>query len=647
LLRRRAVATAGLALLCSFRSAPAQRRIEFTPFLGGYYALGGLGRQGTGVEERQENHVALGAALVLHLSPTFGVEGAVAATPSGVNLSGTTNPGLSGRVVFASVRARVSTAQANVYGLGGLGMVIRAGPAWSASQYTNLTSVAGILGVGAQAQVSTTTRIDLRAELNFYSIDPDGAGTMYKPALQSDLLVGIGIPIALTHRVPAAPSSQPAVATIAVDPEELVLRVGETHVVSARSLDAHGRAVERPVAWRSEDEGVARVSQDGVVAGIGAGRARVTANSDGVTGSTSVTVEAPIAANAAAVMIAEVAVGRRHTCARTAGGRVWCWGDNAAGQVQAGAGPMVSHPTTLEAHEAGSLSAGGAHTCGLRDEQAICWGSNRDGQLGNADHGAREVVIAAKRFASLSAGGQHTCGLTVEATVLCWGKNDFGQLGDGTTNGRSAPMSIAASGPFVALAAGVRHSCALHRDGRVLCWGDDWSGQVGSGMTQSILEPTEVGGTLRFAAIAAGEDHTCGVTRDGRAYCWGLNTSGQLGDGSKRQHMRPGAVTTSELWAAVAAGGAYTCALNRSGRAFCWGRGQEGQLGGGTTTERLVPTAIRSTEAFVMLAAGERHACGVTRNGLVLCWGSNARGELGTGAPTASPAPTPVSGFVP
>src|SRR6266540_3915711 len=114
----------------------------------------------------------------------------------------------------------------------------------------------------------------------------------------------------------------------------------------------------------------------------------------------SVTVEAPIAANAAAVMIAEVAVGRRHTCARTAGGRVWCWGDNAAGQVQAGAGPMVSHPTTLEAHEAGSLSAGGAHTCGLRDEQAICWGSNRDGQLGNADHGAREVVIAAKRFAS-------------------------------------------------------------------------------------------------------------------------------------------------------------------------------------------------------------------------------------------------------
>jgi alpha-tubulin suppressor-like RCC1 family protein len=152
------------------------------------------------------------------------------------------------------------------------------------------------------------------------------------------------------------------------------------------------------------------------------------------------------------IPVSGLAAGHNHTCALDAAGGVLCWGSNSSGQLGS-AGPPSGHgwptraavPVTLV-----SLAAGGEHTCGLTAAgAAYCWGSNSKGQLGNGSVGGTSTVAVpvsgGLTFVSLSAGGAHTCGVTPDGAIYCWGSNSSGQLGDGTLIDRATPVRIAES----------------------------------------------------------------------------------------------------------------------------------------------------------------------------------------------------------
>lgn len=85
--------------------------------------------------------------------------------------------------------------------------------------------------------------------------------------------------------------AQVPVASVSVSPSTASLTVGGTSTLNATLQDASGNTLSgRIVGWSTSDQAVATVSQAGVVTGVSAGTATITATSEGQTGTASITV---------------------------------------------------------------------------------------------------------------------------------------------------------------------------------------------------------------------------------------------------------------------------------------------------------------------------------------------------------------------
>ncbi len=311
------------------------------------------------------------------------------------------------------------------------------------------------------------------------------------------------------------------------------------------------------------------------------------------------------------------------------------------------------------------ISAGpsGHHTCArTRDGAVLCWGDDREGQLGVGTTDARVGAFEVQRLdhaKQVAAGNAHACAITADGRVSCWGK---GML--------LRPTPVLGLADVGALAVGGRFACALHASGGLECWGDDDAGQLGSAQRDAALA-AKIDGLPAVERVAAGSAHACALTRElaGEApavWCWGANDLGQLGDGTtdRAPHPRPGRVTlpirpvalaagdkTSFAWSQtgelygwgfsvkrpvkvpiagvdrVAAGGRVTCALRRDRTVSCWGFSDRGVLGV-TTDDTVTPVGVADLPAARDVVAGASHACALTDGGEVFCWGADDHGEL-------------------
>jgi alpha-tubulin suppressor-like RCC1 family protein len=237
-------------------------------------------------------------------------------------------------------------------------------------------------------------------------------------------------------------------------------------------------------------------------------------------------------------------VGDRHSCAAQGDGSVRCWGDNASGQL--GDGSVSARPTPVVVAaigEAVMVAAalgidGSAFSCArTRGGRVWCWGANDVGQLGGGSSSAIAPVAvevpSLAEVSTLSLGAVHACAVAGGA-VRCWGA-----LGD--------PPGPLADVAIEAVATGALHSCALGADKRVRCWGNNDNGQLGGAVDPekgfSVVE-----GVVSATAIAAGALHSCAAVSDGTLFCWGENNNGRLGDGTAGGiRGRPVAVTFEEL----------------------------------------------------------------------------------------------------
>jgi alpha-tubulin suppressor-like RCC1 family protein len=292
-----------------------------------------------------------------------------------------------------------------------------------------------------------------------------------------------------------------------------------------------------------------------------------------------------------------------------------------ASAVSAGSATPVPSAFTLSGNGTQLIQvfAGGYQTCIIDElDNAVCWGANGSGQLGQGNtnaittqpHQMTKISFGSGvQVLKIAVGSSHACALlntpSGNGKVSCWGNNSNGRLGLGSATATySAPVEGGAlqlvnlgtesgSTAEVAtdIAAGFEHTCALLKSGKVKCWGGNGSGQLGIGTTQDVgASSAQMGNSLAAVnlngstpiSISAGAGHTCAAMSDGGSKCWGDNYFGQLGQGVTTQFIGSGSSDMASLQdislgsgqkasAIYASSGAFTCALLKNGSVKCFG----------------------------------------------------------------------------
>ena len=194
-----------------------------------------------------------------------------------------------------------------------------------------------------------------------------------------------------------------------------------------------------------------------------------------------------------ALQAGDLDAGHKFTCAVVDDGSAWCWGDDAAGGLGNG-DPRQSEPAPVrvllpQGRRARSISAGTFHACAVLDDGAVwCWGLDATGALGDREPAAdRAAPVRAelpldRRAIAVSAGSEHTCAVLNDQSAWCWGSDKDGRLGNGGANQNSevpSQVSLPAGRGALAVSAGGFHTCAILDDESTWCWGFGAGGYEG------------------------------------------------------------------------------------------------------------------------------------------------------------------------
>lgn len=300
----------------------------------------------------------------------------------------------------------------------------------------------------------------------------------------------------------------------------------------------------------------------------------------------------------------QVGAGTDHHCALVqdaSGKAVYCWGDNASGQLDV---PALVNPSQLQ--------SGGYANCALDDEGLKCWGSSSISSV-------PELV----GLQSFSVGAYHACALD-EQGVKCWGFDYQGSLDVPTL-----------SNPTV-IAAGRGRSCAKDAVG-VKCWGG-W-----------LESANDISYTGEVSQLYVANNHTCAKTNEGLT-CWGsdlyknppskeidpqnlvdatvsdnftcVNSNNSQGENAVECFIAPDQYFESSLAEVpelsgprqLSAAWNHVCAIDNTG-VQCWGAGYKDQTN---------PPAFESVKE---LTSGYSHSCVIGDHGddkdQLRCWGDD------------------------
>lgn len=417
---------------------------------------------------------------------------------------------------------------------------------------------------------------------------------------------------------------------------------GDTVQLHAVAYDFWNYIIDVPFAWFVSDPNVGTIDANGTFTGAVQGQTTVLVGSGNAEASAQITVVAPISTTPGFALDSFEA-GASVACG-TVGTNAYCWGRQFEGNLGSGAPPGNIEGQGTPQLVAGNhgfthFGIGNYHTCAITAAgEAWCWGENGSGAMGSDTAELQGSPVPVKVagevvFQSLVAGLSHTCGLSVTGKAYCWGDNTVGALGNGTGENTYLPTPVATDATYTQLASGLWSVCGLRPDGGVECWGQNSSGALGNGSDEGAVAPVpgELPGGHHFTQIDSYGSYTCGVELDQSIWCWGRNDLGQTGDGTYDTAYTPVQLVSAARFTQVATGAFHTCAITTSGETQCVGLGFYGGLGNGSTLDSNTTVNVVGGLRFVHLDAGSHYTCGQLASKATYCWGTGDDGQLGNG----------------
>jgi uncharacterized repeat protein (TIGR02543 family) len=212
--------------------------------------------------------------------------------------------------------------------------------------------------------------------------------------------------------------------------------------------------------------------------------------------------------------------------------------------------------------------------------------------------------------------------------------------------------------PMVNLALGTYNTYGLTSDNQVLRWGATTLDASGSptGPLDLIPQAIIIEALLadeKVVSLDSGSGHTLALTSIGRVLAIGRNMSGQLGDAtiSDRWTFAPVIFTdllSEEKIVKIEAAGANSYAFTSLSRVFGWGSNTTGMVGIDSDLEyiaipTLIPFNLEISETIFEIRASDSHVLALTSEGRVFGWGGNASDQLTQAGQFQQRIPTELS----
>jgi len=204
-----------------------------------------------------------------------------------------------------------------------------------------------------------------------------------------------------------------------------------------------------------------------------------------------------------------VAIGRSSRVAwglRGAARRLWMWGANEYGQLGLGhVATPIPTPARVDADASWSeVASTSVSTCGIRTDGTLwCWGNNAYGQLGDGTTLSRAipeqvggdadwVTLAASRDPEGNT-RSHTCAIKIDGTLWCWG-NSRSITAYGVWTPVVTPTRIGSDADWASITVGSDLTCGVKQGGELFCFGRNAYGAHGDGVLWigapvAVLEP--------------------------------------------------------------------------------------------------------------------------------------------------------------
>jgi len=322
----------------------------------------------------------------------------------------------------------------------------------------------------------------------------------------------------------------------------------------------------------------------------------------------------------------QISSGMEHSCGVTSDNSAYCWGQQQYGKLGndlAAIEDIESPVLVLGSKAFTKVVAGYSSTCGLTTVGKIwCWGNDAKGQLGNdnsdsSDKKSPVAIDLQKTFVGVFAGGstESYCALASDGNSFCWGSDNFGQVGNGNgaeSGNIHSPAAIAMTyvdgQKLFSVVRPQDSTCAIEKlTGAPYCWGSA-NPVLGNpsitGGNQDRPRPVDISSLAsadnRFVDIDTSSNaFACGMTDNNKVFCWGnSNTQGFQGTGSTSNNPTPVEIdwtnVSGEKKASnLSVGDEHSCLITTEGDMYCWGDNTNGQIGDDNQpTDALSPVPV-------------------------------------------------------